>query len=209
MNRQMYEKAIPLYEKIIQLDITDTRAYLKKWECLEKIWEVTKGIESYDALLEINSNQTALHKKGLHFINTQKYKEALNIYLQITKQNPIDTNAHNNLWVSLLNLWRNKEATEAYKQAAILNPDNPLYYNNLWVSFREIWEEKLSVLTIFTSKLLKWEKVNIDKKYEKEKKVIERIIEEKQYDFLSRFLFSGIGYKYRWNIIWGYKLETV
>ena len=81
------------------------------------------AIESYNKIIELNSNDTtAWNNKGTVFAEIGNYHEALKCFEKVLKVDPKDGGAWHNKGVILDNLRKPQEAIEYYDKALTLDP---------------------------------------------------------------------------------------
>jgi serine/threonine protein kinase/tetratricopeptide (TPR) repeat protein len=130
-----YEEALAVYERVIQMDPRDARAYSNKGSALRKLKRYKEALEAYERALTIEPKSAFVWiSKGKIYYSSKRFDEALVAYnhaLAINPNNPV-------IWVSkgnvLYALKRHHEALDAYDSALAITPDDA----STWASKGEV-----------------------------------------------------------------------
>ena len=130
-NLSEYQKAIPNFEKLIELGQEEDYIYRKLGYAYTTIWELDKAITCYEKLIQLNGNDyQAVYALGMIFWKQKKYKEALEyIKTSIAMQQRTFESEYNVLGRIAMDMKDLKNAINYYLLAHKENPSNPdLYY---------------------------------------------------------------------------------
>jgi len=183
------EEAIKMCDKAIELNPNYSDIYTNKWNCLNELWKFEEAISSYDKAIELNPNFFLIYNNkwnSLH--NLWKYEEAIKMYDEAIKLKYDIYYIYRNKWNSLCNLWKYEEAIKIYDMSLLFEPNDSIVYNSKWGLFNKIWKTKEWKLNLYTSKLLKWVKVNYEEEYQEQKQQIKWLIEDENYEWLRKYL---------------------
>jgi tetratricopeptide (TPR) repeat protein len=147
-DNEEWEKALNIYNQIIELKPKDKEASFNKGCCLEKIMkynikvdqkhaetfynlgiafakkkEYETAIKFFDKVIELNPRDVAYESKANCLSKLDRYDEAIEIRDKIIELNPNDISYHNK-GVDLLMAERYEEAIENFNKALELNPKN-------------------------------------------------------------------------------------
>ena len=184
-----YEEAIEAYDMALDFNPQFASAYNNKWASLYKLWRYEEAIEEYDMALKLNpQDASAYYNKWNTLGELWRYEEAIQTYDTALKHNPQKASAYNNKWNVLNKLWRYKEAIEAYDMVLKLNPQDADVYNNKWIALRRIWEHEIARLYFFVSKKLKWENPWYWFRQRTEKRDLETLIQEWDFEGVRQYL---------------------
>ena len=130
-----YEEALAVYDRVIQMDPRDARAYSNKGNALRKLKRNKEALEAYERALTIEPRSAFVWiSKGKIFYSSKRFDEALVAYnhaLAINPNNPV-------IWASkgnvLYALKRHHEALDAYDSALTITPDDA----SIWAAKGEV-----------------------------------------------------------------------
>jgi tetratricopeptide (TPR) repeat protein len=126
-----YEKALEVYERVIQLAPTDANAYHRKGIALNRLGRNKEALEVYEQAIRLDPTYAEVYyNKGIALGDLGRNKEALLAYEQAIRLDPTHAEAYYHKGVALSRLGRNEEALVIYEQATRLDPKNAdAHYN--------------------------------------------------------------------------------
>jgi len=144
---QNYEEAIIIYDKILEIDPTNTKGLSYKAASLAAIGELSDALVLVNKALEIDpENVDALNNKGMILGMMKNYEEAL-IYLdKVIEIDPENVNALNNKGAALTSLNRYEEALIYLQKAINIDPNISQPLNNKFLVFQSIDLELIHAL---------------------------------------------------------------
>ena len=130
-----YEEALTAYERVIQMDPHDARAYSNKGNALRKLKRYKEALEAYEHALTIDPKSAFVWiSEGKVFYSLKRYDEALVAYNRALVINP----GNAVIWASkgnvLYALKRYREALEAYDSALTVKSDDA----SIWTAKGEV-----------------------------------------------------------------------
>jgi len=118
-------QTIENYNKSLEIDPEDFKAWTNKGNAFMELKEHEKAIESYDKALEINPQfTTAWYNKGIALAELRKYQKAIESYDAGLKIGPNNAKMWNNKGIILTKLGKYQEALECYENALKIDSKN-------------------------------------------------------------------------------------
>jgi len=126
-----YEDAIEYYDKVIEINPSNEKAYLGKGLALHALRKYEKALESFDKAIEINSDMAkAYNSKGITLADLERYDESLENLKKAMELEPSNSAYQNDVAFGLNNLGEFEEAIKYAEKALELNPRNDVAYSN-------------------------------------------------------------------------------
>ncbi len=148
-------KALPLYEKAIELDPNSSKASLAMAVALTKLQRFEEAKGFYMKCLSIDpANSQAHNNLGLWYDRSGDRGEAERHFLEAIRLKPNSPQAHNNLGMAYGKRGQFAMAVQEFEQAIRLTPSNPRGYTNLGLIYyqmgdkekaRNQWDKALSI----------------------------------------------------------------
>ena len=148
-------RALPLYEKAIELDPQSPKAFLAMAVALTKLQRFDEAKDYYLKCLSIDpANSQAHNNLGLWYDRSGDRDEARRHFLEAIRLKPNSSQAHNNLGMVYGKRGENALAVQEFEQAIRLTPLNPRVYTNLGLIYyrmgdkekaKNLWEKALSI----------------------------------------------------------------
>ncbi|MGB3459620.1 MAG: P-loop NTPase fold protein [Halobacteriota archaeon] len=129
-----YEKAVENYDKAIELNPNDEKAWYGKGFGLGELERHEEAIACYDKAIELNPNyEKAWFNKGCELGDLEKHEEAIACYDKAIELNPNYEKAWYAKGNELGDLEKHEEAIACYDKAIELTPtDEEAWYNKGW-----------------------------------------------------------------------------
>jgi Flp pilus assembly protein TadD len=148
------EKALPLYQKAMELDPESPKAVLGMAVALTKAGREGEAKDYYLKCLSLDPNNSQAHNNlGLWYDRSGNGQEAERHFLEAIRLKPHSPQAHNNLGMSYGKRGEQARAAREFEQAISLNPSNARFYTNLGLIYyqrgdkekaRGLWEKALA-----------------------------------------------------------------
>jgi len=116
-----FEEAIAVYDRALELDPTDTKAYNERAWAYEKLQQYKHAIADY---------AEAYNNRGVAYYDLQQYQRAIVDYDRALELDPAYADAYNNRGVAYYDLQQYQRAIVDYDRALELNPAYADAYNN-------------------------------------------------------------------------------
>ena len=130
--KEMYDEAIELLEKLIKLDPKNSNGYWQLGWDFSKKGENEKAIENYKKCIQLDpSNASAHNNVGVGFDRLKKYNEALKAFEMALSIENNDVLYHSNKASVLDKLGKPDDSIATYKNAITLFPNEVKLYKNL------------------------------------------------------------------------------
>jgi len=204
------DEALRNYNTAIGLKPNYAGAYNNRGVALMSLGRVDEAIESYNKAIKLKSDYVdAYLNKGLALQSIFDFKESIKNYDRAIKLKPDYAKAYNYRGIALKSLGRVDEAIESYNKAIELNPNYVDPINNLGFMFQLKKDYKKALL--YFRKALKLDPNSENKKftigllnlkfknfkegwegYELRKKLKDRDIKLKKYDFFKQPIFDQL-----------------
>jgi tetratricopeptide (TPR) repeat protein len=125
-------------------EFEDESKWKKVWVCTERTAEnwYTNLYQSGDVEKILISQ--IYNNKWVVLYELWRYEEAMEMYDEVLKLNPNNSDGYLNKW-NVLYEWKYKEAIEMYNKALELNPNYSFAYNNKWNVLCELWKYKEAI----------------------------------------------------------------
>ena len=143
MKLKQHKEAIADYDKAIELNPKDARAYYNRGNAKHQLKQHKEAIADYDKAIELNPKDAkAYYNRGNAKNELKQHKEAIADYNKAIELNPKDANAYNNRGVAKSNLKQHKEAIADYDKAIELKPEDAQAYYNRGLAYRELGKKE-------------------------------------------------------------------
>ena len=132
-NDNSYEKAIPWFEKVLDLGETKEYVYEKLAYCYYKQWDFEKAKANYMKMLEIDDSNSDTYFKLAEAYRKNKQLDSAKINIQeaMNIQKPVFANGYSRLGSIAREQEDYKTALEYYKLAHKEDPADPILYHNI------------------------------------------------------------------------------
>jgi len=109
-------------DRALELNESDSIAWLNKGNVLEYLGKHEKAAQAYDKAIELKPDyERAWNNKGLSLASQGKYNESITAYDEAIKLNQLDPIVWNNKGFALYNLGKHDESLKAYNRSIELN----------------------------------------------------------------------------------------
>lgn len=126
-----HEEAIKYYQKVLNLDKNNVRAFFDMAVSLGYLSKYEKAIEYFDKVLKREKNNIDVYlRKGFCLTGLEKYKEAIECYNEIIKVDSKNFNAFYGIATSLNAQEKYASAIEYYDKAILYNQNNSFFYKS-------------------------------------------------------------------------------
>jgi tetratricopeptide (TPR) repeat protein len=126
LNSGNAQAAIPLFERVVQLDPQHKTAWNDLGLAYMNTGKLDQAIAAFQSELEANpSDEHANQYLGLAFERKQNYAQAAAAFRKQTQMNPLDPVAHGSLGDVLLEQHEYAQAVPEFEKATVLSPENP------------------------------------------------------------------------------------
>ena len=123
-NQKKYEKALPIFERILSLAPHLASSFSNYGLSLENNGMISAAIEVYQQGLIVEPNSPTLnHNLGVAFAKIGNEREAINFYKSALQQNPQSPEVLNNMGKALKNLREFEQALNCFTLAIKFNPN--------------------------------------------------------------------------------------
>jgi tetratricopeptide (TPR) repeat protein len=143
-NSSLYLKAINEYQKILNLDSTDSRAFLKIADCYDLLDEKMKAIEYYSKSIQWDTlNKIGYYNRAITFEEMARTESALLDYERAIKVDSLNTTKPDNKYIyqnlGILHgkLNRLDEAVKAFRSAIVIDSDYADAHFNLGFTLQQ------------------------------------------------------------------------
>ena len=124
-NASQYDKAIPYFDKILEIDPNNTKALNLKGVMLGQLNQTQKAIPYFDKVLEIDpKNIAALNNKGSALLKSHKYNESIPYFDKVLEIDPKNVPALSNKAGALMKLGKYNEAIRYADMALTIDPEH-------------------------------------------------------------------------------------
>ncbi|WP_258097437.1 tetratricopeptide repeat protein [Marinoscillum pacificum] len=206
-NREMYEEAVKLASKLIEIAPEDHKGYWELAYCNASIGNSDIAIENYEKALKIfPKSSSALNNLGIQFEKTDKLYDALQKIDMAIEINNEESLYHRNRGRILFKLNSPEDAISSYKKSIDLSPDKYFIYSYLIQHLKEL-ERYDEAIEIFDSAISNIEdrnlEINFDKaeflkeisRFEESKKIFKILIQSNYKTELSYIRISQINFE--------------
>jgi len=155
VEKEQIVRALPLYQKAMEIDPENTKAVLGMAVALTKLGRAEEAKDYYLKCLALDPGNSQAHNNlGLWYDQKGEAEEAEQHFLEAIRLKPNSPQAHNNLGMSYGKRGRSAEAIEEFKKAIQLNPLSPRSYTNLGLIYyqqgdkekaKSLWEKALTI----------------------------------------------------------------
>lgn len=150
---EKYENAIKYYDKILEIDSSNTDALSSKGHCFFMLSKYGEALECYDNLLEINPyDEYCYSSKGHVCFRMGKYDEAIKCYDKLLELNPNYSNAYLYKVDALIEMGKEDDAVDCFKKSLNGNLDFVPLLFEIGLKFR--WIRKYEAALKCYDKLL-------------------------------------------------------
>jgi len=119
-----FGEAIKFYDKFIEINSNDSKAWYDKGVALYELGVYKKAIKCYDKAIEINPDDSdAWNDKGIVLYQLRRYKEAIKCYDKAIEINSVDAVLWDNKGHVFDKLGRKSEAQRCYDKAIEIKKD--------------------------------------------------------------------------------------
>ena len=153
--KEDFKRAIPLYEKAMELDPASPKAPLAMALALTKLERFDEAREYYTKCLSLDPENSQAHNNlGLWYDRRGESAEAERQFLEAIRLKPNSSQAHNNLGMAYGKRGEGALAVREFVEAIRLNSSNPRFYTNLGLMYyqvgqkdkaKSLWEKALSL----------------------------------------------------------------
>ncbi|MRI00622.1 tetratricopeptide repeat protein [Kriegella sp. EG-1] len=132
-NDNAYDKAMPLFEKVLELGETKEYVYDKLAYCYYKNWEFEKARANYRKMLEIDDGNSETYFKLAEAYRKDKVLDSAEVYIKeaMNIQKPVFAEGYARLASIAREREDYKTALNLYKQAHKEDPSDPVLYHNI------------------------------------------------------------------------------
>jgi len=134
-----YQKALKIYQQIINKDPYNTDIYLFMGYIYEALGKNKKSIQSFEKCIQLeNTNLKAYIKLGLQYMKIGQYSDGVNTFKKALELNPRCAAAHLNLGqYYLMRTGEIPKSREFFLAAIKLNPKDTMGHNLLALSYQK------------------------------------------------------------------------
>lgn len=143
LNAKIYDKALDIYNKILQENPKNKYVWNKKASLFEEQENYEEALKCYDEALKIDKNyQRAVLNKGLRLDILERYTEALKCYNEFLKTCPNSAKVWLSKGNALSGMKKNEKALECYDKALKIGKNEKietglmLGYNNRTATYQ-------------------------------------------------------------------------
>jgi arylsulfatase A-like enzyme/Tfp pilus assembly protein PilF len=134
-----YEKAIPLFKKVLKINPDDTEAYVSLGHIYEALGEVEKSIKSFEQALRLEpENLTTYIQLGVSYMKAERYIEGLDTFKKALDFNPRCKEAYFNMGLYYFQKQEWSEAKDLFKKILELDPGDGLAHNYMSVVYQRL-----------------------------------------------------------------------
>lgn len=122
-NTKKYDSAIPMLQKAIELDESNTIAWADLALSYQNLGENDFSLAAFNKTFELNPNLAGLKFDYANLLgNMERYEDAITAYKQYVEAFPEDANAYKNLGLVYKNVGKNDLALLSLEKAYLKNP---------------------------------------------------------------------------------------
>jgi tetratricopeptide (TPR) repeat protein len=132
-----YEKAAEQFQKAIQLEPANERAYTSLAGAYQHLNQPDKAEETYKRAIAVRPQYWRVYSfLGSFYIAQAEYEKAADMFRRATELDPESYLAFNNLGAALLYAGKDNEAAQAFEKSLALRPNRDAYNNIAVAQFR-------------------------------------------------------------------------
>ena len=206
-NRKMYEEAIKLASKLVEIKPKDYKGYWELAYCHSSLGNSNLAIENYKRVLKVSpKNSAAFNNLGIQFEKTGKLYDALQKIDKAIQINDKESLYHRNRGRILFKLNSPEDAIASYKKAIELNPEHYFIYIHLIEHLKGL-ERYKEAIDIYDSAINNIEDQNLEinfdkaeflreiKRFEDSKKIFKILIQSNYKTEVSYIRISQINFE--------------
>jgi arylsulfatase A-like enzyme/Flp pilus assembly protein TadD len=134
-----YEKAAPLFKKVLELHPEDTEAYVTLGHIYEAMGENEKSIESFEKALELEPENLRIYiQLGVSYMKAEQYEKGLETFRRALDFNPRCKEAYSNMGLYHFKIQEWSKAKDLFQQVLDLDPRDSLANNYLSVVYQRL-----------------------------------------------------------------------
>ena len=143
IRQKKYNKAVELCSLLLESFPDSAQIRYLRSSLNQKIGNFEQAIEDYNFLIKHEvADAKILNNLGAIYANDKEYREAMDLFIMATGDNPDIVEAHNNLAELLLQTKDYNRAIDEYKKVIDIEPDNVITLHNLGIAYMNIGDYK-------------------------------------------------------------------
>ena len=141
-----YEKAIPLFKKVLKLHPEDTEAYVTLGHIYEVMGEDKKAIEAFEQALRLEPENLRIYiQLGVNYMKAARYEEGLNTFRKALDFNPRCKEAYANMALYHFQKQEWAEAKDLFQNVLELDSGDTQAHNYLSVVYQRLGDYEKAI----------------------------------------------------------------
>jgi len=137
VNDAQYEKAIPLFKKVLKISPEDTEAYISLGHIYDAQGDVEKSIEAFEQALRLEPESlTTYIQLGVSYMKIGRYNEGLDTFKKALAFNPRCKEAYLNMGLYYFQKQEWSDAKDLFQKVLELDPGDGVAHNYMSVVYQ-------------------------------------------------------------------------